>query len=199
MESEIIAIKADLRSAMNGVAARSIRESGLAYRLCFGVELPRLREIAAAYTPDRRLAQALWQENIRECKMLAIMLYPREEFDSDIADLWISSLQPEQAELAGLLSMDRLSQMAEASELAFQWMADERTMYQLCGFQVITRLFMRGAMLSPDSEAEFLDQAAAAFPSTFLPLKKAVTNALLRFGETSEEAQRATKKILSHA
>jgi len=42
---------------MNGIAAKSIRESGMGYRLVYGVELPRLREIAAAYTPDRRLAQ----------------------------------------------------------------------------------------------------------------------------------------------
>jgi hypothetical protein len=171
----------------------------MAYKLCFGVELPRLRQIAAEFTPDRRLAQDLWQEDIRECKMLAIMLYPVEEFDADMANLWIESLVPEQAELAQLLSMDLLPRLPEASELAFQWMADERTMYQLCGLLVITRLLMQGAILSPDAEAEFLDQAATALPSPFLPLRKAATNALLRFSETSQEAERAVRKILPHS
>ena len=186
--SPITAIKAELRSAMNGVASRAIRESGMAYKLCFGVELPRLRQIAAEFTPDRRLAQELWQEDIRECKMLAIMLYPTEEFDADMASLWIESLVPEQAELAQLLSMDLLVHLPEASELAFHWMADERTMYQLCGLLVITRLLMQGAVFSPDAEAEFLDQAATALPSSYLPLRKAATNALLRFSETSQDA-----------
>ena len=189
-------IKADLRAAMNGVAARAIRESGMGYKLVYGVELPRLREIAAEFTPDRRLAQELWQEDIRECKMLAIMLYPLEEFDADIADLWVSQLLPEQAELAQLLCMDLLSRTSYAAEQAFLWMADERPMYQLCGFLILNRLFMQGARLSPDAEAEFLDQAAATWPASYLPLRKAVQNALLRYSEESEEAQHKADSIL---
>lgn len=197
MNNVISTIKAELRSAMNGVASRAIRESGMAYKLSFGVELPRLRQIAAGYTPDRRLALDLWQEPIRECKMLAIILFPPEEFDASLADLWMESLVPEQAELAQLMSMERLVCLPEASELAFHWMASDRTMYQLCGFLVVTRLLMQGRVLSPDAAAEFLDQAAATLPSPFLPLRKAATNALLHFSETSPEAGRAVAQILS--
>ena len=190
-------IKAELRSVMNGVASRAIRESGLGYKLSYGVELPRLREIAARFAPDRRLALELWQENVRECKMLAVMLYPLEDFDADMADLWVGSLQPEQADLAGLLCMDLLSRASYAAELAFRWMADEREMYQLCGFQIVTRLLMQGAQLSPTAEAEFLDQAAATLPTSYLPLRKAVQNALLRYGDSSEEARRQCDTILT--
>lgn len=171
-------IKADLRAAMNGIVAKSIRESGMGYGLVFGVELPRLREIAAGYTPDRHLAQQLWQENIRECKMLAILLYPSAEFDADIADIWISSLPDTQAEIAQLLSMERLSRMPDAAEHAFEWIADERPLYQLCGFLVITRLIMQGAQLSPDAQAELSDQATATLSTPYYPLRKAVANTL---------------------
>lgn len=190
-------IKAELRAAMNGVASRAIRESGMGYKLSYGVELPRLREIAAQFTPDRRLALELWQENVRECKMLAVMLYPLEDFDADMADLWVGSLKPEQADLAGLLCMDLLARAPYAAELAFQWMAEEREIYQLCGFQIVTRLLMQGAQFSPTSEAEFLDQAAATLPTSYLPLKKAVQNALLHYGDTSEEARRQCDAILT--
>lgn len=190
-------IKADLRAAMNGVASKAIRESGMGYKLAFGVELPRLREIAAEYTPDRHLALELWHENIRECKMLAILLYPREAFDSDIADLWISSLQPEQAEIAQLMALDRLADMNDAPERAFQWMADERPLFQLCGFLVVGRLLMRGAQLAPDAEAEFLDQAAATLATSFLPLRKAVQNALIHYSDTSPEAERSVAKLFN--
>jgi len=190
-------IKAELRAAMNGVASRAIRESGMGYRLSYGVELPRLREIAAQFTPDRRLAQELWQENVRECKMLAVMLYPLEEFDADMADLWISTLQPEQADLAGLICMDLVSRQPYAPELAFRWIADERPMYQVCGYMIFTRLLMQGAQFSPAAEAEFLDQAAATLPTSCLPLRKAVQNALLRYGESSEEARQQCDRILT--
>lgn len=196
VHDNIRAIKAELRAAMNGIASRAIRESGMGYRVAFGIELPRLREIAKDFTPDHHLAIALWQENIRETKMLAIMLYPLNEFDSDMADIWVESLVPEQAEIAQLLSMDLLSRLPSAADLAFRWMADEREMRQLCGFLVITRLLMQGAELSPDAQAEFLDQAASALPATYLPLRKAVQNALLRFSDTSDEAEAAVNKLL---
>jgi len=190
-------IKADLRAAMNGIASKVIKDSGMGYRLVYGVELPRLREIASAYTPDHRLAQALWQENIREYKMLAILLFPRQEFDWDMADIWLTNLPMEQAEIAQLLCMDLLSNIPGAAEHAFYGMADERPMYQLCGFLILTRLLMQGAVLAPDAEVEFLDQATSALATTSLSLKKAVTQALLHFGESSEKAQQQVDAILA--
>ena len=66
--SQLKEIKTQLRMAMNGTASASMREKGLAYKLNFGVELPRLKQIAAQYEKNHELAQALWKENIRECK-----------------------------------------------------------------------------------------------------------------------------------
>lgn len=195
--NDILSIKADLRSCMNGVASKAIKDSGLAYKLVYGVELPRLREMASSYAPDAHLAMQLWLEEIRECKMLAVLLFPAEEFDRDIADLWLEGLQPEQVEIAQLLATDLLPRTSCAAELSFLWIADERPMYQLCGYLCLTRLIMRGAQLSPDAEAEFLDQAEATLPVTFLPLRKAVQNALLHFAETSKEAQVKVEKLLN--
>ncbi|MCR5180544.1 MAG: DNA alkylation repair protein [Bacteroidaceae bacterium] len=201
----IRAIKAELRSAMNGITSSAIRQSGMDYKLVFGVELPRLRQIAAEFMPSaspaevsqaRSLALALWSENIRECKMLAILLFPPADFDADMADLWMSNLQPQQAELASLLAMELLCRMPQAADRSFLWMADERLPYQLCGYLTLTRLLMQGAQLSPDAEAEYLDQAAATIATSYLPLRKAVVNSLLRFAESSEEAESKVSCLL---
>ena len=42
-------IKGQFRLFMNGVASQSMREKGLDYKLNFGIDLPRLKEIAARY------------------------------------------------------------------------------------------------------------------------------------------------------
>ena len=42
-------IKTQLRLSMNGAVSQSMREKGLVYKLNFGVELPRIKSIAAAY------------------------------------------------------------------------------------------------------------------------------------------------------
>ncbi|MCR4994632.1 MAG: DNA alkylation repair protein [Bacteroidales bacterium] len=204
IETAVRAVKSLLRATMNGVASRSMRDSGIGYKLIFGTELPRLRQlaeeirqtVAVGADHQRRLANVLWQENIRECKLLAIMIFPLDQFDRERAGLWVESIEPEQAELSQLLAMDLLSKMPFAPELAFSWMADERQMFQLCGFLTLTRLLMQGVELSPQSEAEFLDQAAAAWSSSYLPLRRAVGNALMRFGERSDAARQVVEQIL---
>ena len=60
---EIRKIKQELRLSMNGVASAFMRENGLNYKLNFGVEIPRLQNIANEFQPDHDLAQALWKEN----------------------------------------------------------------------------------------------------------------------------------------
>ena len=73
-------IKTQLRLSMNGAVSQSMREKGLVYKLNFGVELPRIKGIAAGYEKDHSLAQSLWKEDIRECKILAGLLQPGERF-----------------------------------------------------------------------------------------------------------------------
>ena len=85
--SDLLNIKKELRAAMNGILSAKMREAGAPYKLVFGVELPRLQNIANEFQPSRSLAQQLWNENIRECKLLATMLMPPEEFLPEVADI----------------------------------------------------------------------------------------------------------------
>ena len=48
------AIKARFRLFMNGPVSQSMREKGLDYKLNFGIEYPRIREIAADFPKDHK-------------------------------------------------------------------------------------------------------------------------------------------------
>ena len=99
LHDQLKAIKTQLRLAMNGAASQSMREKGLDYKLNFGIEYPRIREIAADFPKDHKLAQALWKENIRECKILAGLLQPIDSFCPELADIWIEDMHyPELAQ-----------------------------------------------------------------------------------------------------
>ena len=171
-------IKGQFRLFMNGVVSQSMREKGLDYKLNFGIELPRLKEIAARYEKNHEVAQALWKENIRECKILAGMLQPVETFYPEIADIWVEDMR--YPEIAELTCMSLFQYLPYASEKAFEWMADEREYFQLCGFMLMARLLMKGNQLTERSEAEFLDQAMVTLQSEgVLPRKAAATAASL--------------------
>ena len=44
-------IKSKFRLFMNGMVSQSMREKGMEYKLNFGIEYPRIKEIAAGYEP----------------------------------------------------------------------------------------------------------------------------------------------------
>ena len=93
-------IKKELRSCMNGVASAAMRQTE-DYRVNFGVELPRLHELSKAFEPDHQLAQTLWKERVRECRILATILMPAADFDEELCDIWVEDIRT--AEMAQIL------------------------------------------------------------------------------------------------
>lgn len=179
---------------MNGMVSQSMREKGMEYKLNFGIEYPRIKEIAAGYEPDHELAQALWKENIRECKILAGLLQPADTFYPEIADIWIEGM--DYPELAEYTVMNLFQRLPYASEVVFRWMADEREMFQLCGFLLMARLLMEGEKLNERAEAEFLDQACTAVEGDCGPVQKAASVALRKYAHQSRENKRTVSKQL---
>ena len=195
-ETEIIKdIKGQFRLFMNGVVSQSMREKGLDYKLNFGIELPRLKEIAARYEKNHDVAQALWKENIRECKILAGMLQPVETFYPEIADIWVEDMR--YPEIAELTCMTLFQELPYASEKAFEWMADDREYFQLCGFMLMARLLMKGNQLNERAEAEFLDQALTSLQSEELLPQKAAATALRKFAVQSRENSKKINRLLA--
>ncbi len=153
-------IKSKLRLEMNGVASKSMRDSGMNYGLNFGVGLQALKRIAGETVQDGSLAIALWKENIRECKMLAALLYPEGEFQPDLADLWVQEIR--WPDLAQVCCMFLFSRMNQASVMAFHWIASDTEMVRYCGFLTISHLLRQGREMSRSYVAELRDQAQAA-------------------------------------
>lgn len=179
---------------MNGMVSQSMREKGMEYKLNFGIGYPRIKEIAAGYEPDHELAQALWKENIRECKILAGLLQPADTFYQEIADIWIEGM--DYPELAEYTVMNLFQRLPYASEVVFRWMADEREMFQLCGFLLMARLLMKGEKLNERAEAEFLDQACTAVEGDCGPVQKAASVALRKYAHQSRDNKRTVSKQL---
>ena len=189
-------IKTQFRLAMNGAVSQSMREKGLVYKLNFGVELPRIKQIAARYEKDHALAQALWKEDIRECKILAALLQPVESFLPEIADIWVESIR--NIEMAELASMNLFCRLPYAPQKSLQWMADEREYVQVCGFLTAARLLMQKGDVDGRTENELLDQAIAAFLSGSYHVRNAAAAVIRRFMQHSREnAFRMCRRLVS--
>lgn len=187
-------IKKQFRLFMNGVVSQSMRDKGLDYKLNFGIELPRLKEIAAKFEKNHDVAQALWKENIRECKILAGLLQPVDTFYPEIADIWVEDMH--YPEIAELTCMNLFSHLPYASEKVFQWIADEGEYFQFCGYMLMARLLMRGNELNERAENEFLDQALTGLHSESGMVVRAVVTALRKYAYQCPEQTKKLKKML---
>lgn len=181
-------IKTQLRLSMNGVAAASMREKGLEYKIIFGVEIPRLQAIASEFAKSHDLAQALWKEDIRECKILAMMLQPVDTFYPEIADIWVESMRfPELAQMACLYLFQYLPY---APSKALEWLASDDRMKRFCGFSLYSRLWKKYNDWKPAAGEEFLDQAVTALEED----DKLIRGAVVKAWDSYIARNRATAK-----
>ena len=165
---------------MNGVASRSMNDAGMTvdYRVNFGIDLPRLELIADDIRTDlashldeegmMSLAQSLWNERVRECRILATMLYPANRMLLEVADIWADDIKT--VELAQITALFLFRNLNDASVLAFQWVADDNEMKQIVGFYTVFHLVRKG-QLSERSRQEMIDQAEVASMSDNVQLK----------------------------
>lgn len=180
---------------MNGPVSASMREKGLTYKVNFGVELPRLQEFASELPHEHDLAQALWKEDIRECRLLAAMLQPTETFYPDIADIWVESMRFTEEMECTVFSL--FQHLPYASQKCFEWMAHPAANFQQCGFLLIARLFGQGLTPNPRDEAEFLDQAVTAMHADNYAVSQAARRALTRFMDLGEEQEKKVQNLLA--
>ena len=188
-------IKSQFRLYMNGPVSQNMRESGLDYRVNYGIDLPRLNELASGYEKNHEVAQELWKDNIRESKILAGLLQPVDSFYPEIADIWVESMHT--PEIVQITCMNLFQHLPYARDKSFQWMADEREYIQLCGFTLMARLLMNGEKLSEKDEDEFLDQAFSAVEGTELLLRQAAVNALRKYIAQSRENRKKLGRMLN--
>lgn len=178
-------IKTQLRLSMNGAVSQSMREKGLCYKLNFGVELPRIKQIASLFPKEHDLAQALWKEEIRECKILAALLQPVESFYPEIADIWVERINT--PEIAELTSMNLFQYLPYAPAKSLQWISSEAPYIQACGFLTAARLLMKKGDLEERVENELLDQAITAFLSGPHVVRNASLALLRRYMQHSQQ------------
>ena len=197
IQQQVREIKQSFRQIMDGAIAASMRSKGIDYKLNWGASLPRLKEKAEELGMNYELAIALWKENVRECKILATMIMPADEVLPDVIDIWME--QTPTQEIAEQAAFNLYQYLPYAPVKAYTWMASQNPLYQLCGFHIITRLFMNGQEPNERGINEFIDQAIVALQGDSIPVRKAAMAAIQRFADLGLVYERIAKSALKQA
>lgn len=205
-------IKLSFRQMMDGAVAQSMRDKGVDYHLNWGATIPRLQQMAedikaeyvekpsenasdaSEHSPLYHLAIALWKENVRECKILAVMLMPPAEMLPEVVDIWMEQVATQ--ELAEQAAFQLFQYLPFAPDKAFRWIAGSQEYEQLCGFHVLSRLFMNGQEPNERGINEYIDQLLAALQGPYPSVRKAAFQSAQHFAELGLVYERLTKSAL---
>jgi 3-methyladenine DNA glycosylase AlkD len=188
IEDQIKEIKQSFRQMMDGSISQSMRDKGVNYHLNWGATLPRLRAKADEIGKNYDLAIALWKENVRECKILATMIMPAEQILPEVVDIWME--QTDSIEIAEQAAFNLYQHLPYAAEKAYLWLASPEDLPQICGYHILSRLFMNKQEPNERGINEFIDQALVALQSNNVSLRKAAMQSVIRFSELSLMHQR---------
>lgn len=197
IQETIKEIKKNLRLSMNGVISAYQRRQGLNYKINFGVEIPRIKQLAEMYEKNSELSEELFKENIRECKLLAIFLYPQKEFTSEKAEKWISECK--YTETVDHLCHKLLANMPNAVEKALQWIVRNEDMFRYAGFSLLSNFFRKKQTLSGENEKQYakaLKKSLCDNKHENMSIQNAASASLIRYTDISKEKQQEIYSLI---
>lgn len=122
----MIALLGRVRREMNGAVSESMATHGQKYGLNYGVSVATLREIATTETKDYDFAKYLYQQQVRELKLLACHVADASRVDTHEFPFWSRGIT--NAELAEELAFALLSKIYDINSLMGIWCTESNEM-----------------------------------------------------------------------
>lgn len=180
-------IRSRFRTLMNGMAADTMRRSGLRYHVNWGVSLRHLRELASEYEPDIHVALELWGDDVRESKICALMLMPPADFSPDVAVLWSETLLTH--EIATIGAKLLYCRVPFAPQMAFSLIADADELRQTLGWNIVSCLVTDGALPDARGLDELSDQMVLALSERSLAVRHSAYNCFRKLSASDKLAE----------
>ena len=125
----------------NGVVSDSMRDRGVVYGLNYGVAVPSIKRIALPYAFDQDLAQLLWQQQVRELRLSALVIANPQSFVVGDLEFWRQGV--DNIELAEHLAMF-LAKSGSGDEIVAELLSATDRVLQYTALMVGARVELRG-------------------------------------------------------
>ena len=134
-------LKKEFFAYRNGIIAEQLRAAGDPHTMIMGCQLADIITIASHYNKDAQLAQSLWyDEQHRECRLAATMLYPIEDFSCETAMSWCNNV--ESVEVADVLCHRLLRHLDYAPALFDQLRESDTILVRYTAWRLLLNLLI---------------------------------------------------------
>ena len=179
-------IRARFRTRMDGVISQNMRLMGAQYHINWGISLMHLQDLAKDYTPDMHVALDLWKDNVRESKIMALLLMPADDFTQDIAEIWADTLGTQ--EIAEMAAMLLFANVSYAPQMAFRLIASTEPLRQILGYNTLSKLFSNDNIPDARGLNELMDQIRLALKEDNLSVRHAAHNCFIKLSASDKLA-----------
>jgi len=127
-----------LKSLSNPEAIIGMARYGITPENTYGASIPNLRKIAKEEGINHKLAQRLWNTNIRETKILASMIEDPEMVTDEQIEGWVKEFN--YWEICDQCCMNLFEKTKFAYKKAVEWSSREKEFIKRAGFVLMARL-----------------------------------------------------------
>ena len=133
----MIALLGRVRKEMNGAVSESMSTDGENYGLNYGVSIATLREIASMEPKDMDFAKYLYQQQVRELRLIACHLAEPDKVDIHDFPFWARGIR--NAELAEELAFALLSKIYDINSLMGIWTTESNELIAYAALMAAAR------------------------------------------------------------
>ncbi len=180
-----------VRSRQNGAVADAMKETGVRYKMNWGVSLVDLRAIARDVAPGHVLALKLWNKQWRETMILATLLDVPEAVTEEQMDYWTKSM--ETAEMAEQAAANLWVKTPFAFAKALEWCRGKKHLVRFSGIHLMGRLALTEKSAIDEMFESFFEElpTLARDPKLHAVIYRAVTV----LGSRSEKLNEQTTEL----
>lgn len=190
-----------LKVEMNGAVTDSMRERGIAYPLNYGVSIPTVRAIASEYAPDHSMAKLLYQQQVRELKLSAIIVADPALITPEELDFWRQGIEnTEVAEHLAALTGDAHISQEVVARIASEWLTADSDLVKYTALLSLARLAANGVANGASNLPTDLETALApAVMSAKRYVWQGLVALLSRLATVSPDTKGAIRALLDKA
>jgi 3-methyladenine DNA glycosylase AlkD len=163
----------------------------------FGIGLTKLRKFSKKVGKDPRLARQLWQSNIYEMKIIALLIDDPKTMTIEQAESQVEHLQG--GYLAHVFSScdATLAKTPFVVELADKWIKSEDSVRRGCGYGLLYEISKSKKKSAPEEEyfLAHIAQIEKKYPEQSTSVLLAMAGALMGIGKRSKELNAAALKV----
>lgn len=127
----------EIRRYMNGPVSVSLADFGIGYTVNYGVAVTELKKIAEGYKGNHELALVLFQEDIRECKIIASLIADPDKVTGEMVDTWAQSFT--NIEIVEQVCTNLLWKTDCALSRSIEWCLGDDELLQKAGLLIVAR------------------------------------------------------------